>query len=320
MSKTVLVTGASGYIGGQTVLRLSELGYTVVGIDLVVPSEVINSACSQFYVKDIEDIPTMNIMRTHNIDTIIHCAGSVLVGESVSDPRKYYQNNFVKTKILIDYLISVRLVDKVRFIFSSSAAIYGEPFLNPCDELAPPWPINPYGESKLMVEMAAKSYQQAYGLDFIGFRYFNAAGADSQGRHGQAPKASHIIARVLESIRDQQQFTLHGADYATKDGTCIRDYVHVEDIAAAHIRALDRTAVPSGIYNLSNGTGYSNYTVINEAIAVTGQKINLVVGDRRLGDPEELIADGKLFTQVSGWAPKYNLNSMIQHAWTWYNK
>ena len=317
MSK-VLVTGVSGYIGGQTALALSEQGHTVYGVDVQEPSAAIASTLTDFVRGDFIEERSLSMIGSVEPDVIIHCAGTSLVGPSIQNPEAYYHNNFVKTLVLLNLLINTG--SRARFIFSSSAAVYGDPVMTPCQEEDPPMPISPYGESKLMTEMMLKSYSQAYGLDFVAFRYFNACGADSQGRHGQAPGATHIIARVLESIRDQQQFTLYGADYATKDGTCIRDYIHVEDIAAAHTRALDITSVPSGIYNLSNGNGYSNYDVINEAIAVTRQKINLVVGDKRPGDPEELIADGKLFTQVSGWVPKYNLNGMIQHAWTWYNK
>jgi UDP-glucose 4-epimerase len=178
-------------------------------------------------------------------DAIIHCAGTSLVGPSVMNPEEYYNNNFVKTKTLLDFLIANHQKN-VRVIFSSSAATYGEPIMTPCQEEDPAIPISPYGESKLMVELMMKSYATAYGLDFVAFRYFNACGADSQGRHGQAPGATHIIARVLESIRDGKTFTLYGDSYPTPDGTCIRDYIHVEDLADAHIMAMN-PAVPVGI-------------------------------------------------------------------------
>jgi UDP-glucose 4-epimerase len=241
-----------------------------------------------------------------------------LVGPSVANPREYYDNNFVKTKILLDYLVTNHY-KKIRFIFSSSAATYGNPVMTPVQEVDPTEPISPYGQSKLMIDWMLQSYQHAYKLDFVSFRYFNACGADSQGRHGQAPGATHIIARVLESMRDQQSFTLNGTNYETNDGTCVRDYIHVEDLANAHILAMDRS-IPSDIYNLGTAEGTSNAVVIDTARDITRQRIEVVVGPQREGDPAILTADASKFVNVSGWQPHFVLRDIIRHAWAWYNR
>jgi UDP-glucose 4-epimerase len=217
----------------------------------------------------------------------------------------------------LDFLINNHQKN-VRVIFSSSAATYGEPIMTPCQEEDPAIPISPYGESKLMVEFMMKSYTTAYGLDFVAFRYFNACGADSQGRHGQAPGATHIIARVLESIRDGKTFTLYGDNYSTPDGTCIRDYIHVEDLAKAHVMAMD-PAVPVGIFNLGTNQGFSNRDVIDMAEKITGQRVDLAVGPIRAGDPAVLTASADRFNSL-GWAPEFSLEHMVQHAWTWYTR
>jgi len=208
---------------------------------------------------------------------------------------------------------------QVRVIFSSSAATYGNPIMTPVQEVDPTEPISPYGESKLMIDWMLKSYQQAYGLDFVSFRYFNACGADSQARHGQPNGATHIIARVLESMRDNQPFTLYGTDYPTDDGTCVRDYIHVEDLADAHIQAVDKST-PSGIYNLGTAEGFSNAQIIDTARNITGQRIEVVVGGKRAGDPAVLTADSNKFQSVCDWRPRFGLNDIIQHVWAWYNK
>ncbi len=208
---------------------------------------------------------------------------------------------------------------RTRLIFSSSAAVYGEPIMNPCHEVDPKEPVSPYGESKLMIEQILESYHRAYGLDYVAFRYFNACGADSQGRHGQEPGATHIIARVLESIRDGQEFVLNGIDYPTPDGTCVRDYVHVEDIARAHVLALDRRVEP-GVYNLGTSQGISNREIIDTAQQVTGSAVVIRVGDRRPGDPPMLTAGADKFNRYTTEWRKYNLDDIIGHAWAWYKQ
>jgi UDP-glucose 4-epimerase len=235
----------------------------------------------------------------------------------MANPEEYYNNNYVKTKRLLDYLIQNKL--NSRFIFSSSAAAYGNPVMTPVQEVDPTEPISPYGQSKLMTDWMLRSYQQAYGLDFVSFRYFNACGADSQGRHGQAPGATHIVARILESVRNGQDFVMYGTDYPTEDGTCIRDYIHVEDLATAHIAAID-PAVKSDIYNLGTNQGYSNLQVLQAAMIALKQDIAYMHGPKRAGDPAQLVADATKFMTASAWRPKFCLTDIIQHVWAWYNK
>ena len=309
----VVVTGAAGYIGGQIALQLSDAGHNVIGIDRSpLPKHLQGSM--QFVQADIDsDQALMSILKARPT-AVIHCAGTSLVGPSVKHPSDYYGNNFVKTKRLADFVIQA--LPQTRLIFSSSAAVYGEPVLTPCHEIDPAQPISPYGQSKLMTEWLLESYRKAYGLDYVAFRYFNACGADPQGRHGQAPGATHIIARVLESIRDNQEFTLYGNNYPTADGTCVRDYVHVADIANAHILALSGV-VPSGVYNLGSNTGTSNHEIIVAAERITGQQLNVTVGPQREGDPAMLTASADQFNSLTTWR-QYTLDDMIQHAWTWY--
>ena len=314
----VVVTGAAGYIGGETLLKLIDAGHDVLAIDRVMPPGHLIPVPCQWHTGDFAAELGLDTIKRFCPDAIIHCAGTSLVGPSMSNPQEYYDNNFIKTKILLDYLIKNH--DKqVRVIFSSSAATYGNPIMTPVQEVDPTEPISPYGESKLMVDWMLKSYQQAYGLDFVSFRYFNACGADSQARHGQAPGATHIIARVLESVRDGQNFTLYGIDYPTDDGTCIRDYIHVEDLAEAHIAAIDKN-IPSDIYNLGTSAGHSNLEVIQMAADVTKIAVTHVNGPKREGDPAVLTADAGKFIKTSGWQPKFDLKDMIRHAWAWYTK
>ena len=314
----VVVTGAAGYIGGETLLKLIDAGYDVLAIDRVMPPGNLIPVPCQWHTGDFSGELGLDAIKRFCPDAIVHCAGTSLVGPSMTHPAEYYDNNFVKTKILLDYLVKNH--DKqVRFIFSSSAATYGNPVITPVHEVDPTEPISPYGQSKLMIDWMLESYKQAYGLDFVSFRYFNACGADSQARHGQAPGATHIIARVLESMRDRKTFTLNGTNYETIDGTCVRDYVHVEDLALAHITAIDKT-VPCDIYNLGTAEGTSNAQIIDTARTITGQPIEVVVGPIRPGDPATLTADPAKFQTVSSWRPKFNLDDMISHAWAWYNR
>jgi UDP-glucose 4-epimerase len=267
---------------------------------------------------DFDSFESQSWLRVNQPDAIIHCAGTSLVGPSIMNPEEYYNNNFVKTKKLLDFLREIGWTG--RFIFSSSAATYGNPVITPCCEVDPTEPISPYGESKLMIEWLLKSYQRAYGLDYVAFRYFNACGADPQARHGQAPGATHIIARILENYKAGQDFVCNGCDYDTPDGTCIRDYVHVADIAQAHIMALNKLLVVSDVYNLGTTSGASNLEVIGTANVVIDDELLWNYGPRREGDPALLTADASKFTTHAGWQPKYNLTDVIQHAWAWYNR
>jgi UDP-glucose 4-epimerase len=314
----VVVTGAAGFIGGETLIKLVDAGHDVLAIDRMMPPGNLIAVPCQWHTGDFASELGIDAIKLFCPDAIVHCAGTSLVGPSLESPAEYYNNNFIKTKILLDYLVKNH--DKqVRFIFSSSAATYGNPIMTPVQEVDPTEPISPYGESKLMVDWMQKRYAHAYVLDYVIFRYFNACGADSQARHGQAPGATHIIARVLESIKSGTNFTLYGTDYPTEDGTCVRDYIHVEDLAEAHILATSKT-IPSDIYNLGTNTGTSNLEIISTAANVTKIPVTHKNGPQREGDPAVLTADAGKFMAVSAWQPKFDLNDMIAHAWTWYTR
>lgn len=317
MSKRVIVTGSSGYIGGQTAIHLKDQGYSVIGIDTRVPPQHLKPYLDRSYQEDFSSKFIRGVINDAKPKAIIHCAGTSLVGPSMRDPAKYYHNNFVKTKTLLDNLRQDNI--KTRLIFSSSAAVYGEPVMTPCSEEDPPLPISPYGESKFMVEQMLQSYHRAYGLDYVALRYFNACGADPQCRHGQESSATHIIARVLESLRDGRKFTLNGDGYPTPDGTCVRDYVHVMDIARAHELAIN-PEVDAGIYNLGTNTGASNRDIIEVAQQITKKLLELEIGSIREGDPAILTASSDRFHNASGWQPQYSLHDIVQHAWNWYRR
>ena len=317
--KTVVITGAGGYIGGQTAILFHDQGWRVIGIDRNHPPKHLAQSTyfSKFYIGPFDSKDALDLIKTNNPDAIVHCAGTSLVGPSKQNPRPYYQNNFVATKTLVEYLIDNNI--KSRLVFSSSASIYGEPVLPPCREEDPPLPLSPYGESKLMTEMMLESYSTAYDLDVTIFRYFNVCGADSQCRHGQAPAATHIIARVLEALRDGNSITINGKDYSTPDGTCVRDYVHVEDIANAHLIAAENYC--NSTFNLGSKIGHSNLQILNAALAVANKPDYPVSwGNSRTGDPAVLVGSSEKFTTLTGWEPKHNLTSIIETAWNWYNK
>ena len=315
----VLVTGAAGYIGGQTSLQLADQGHEVYGVDRrILPNNLERlNFFTEFFLGDFADTQVLNWVARQNFDAIIHCAGTSLVGPSIKNPEEYYDNNFVKTKKLCDFLLAFE--HRPRLIFSSSAATYGNPIISPCQEVDPAEPISPYGESKLMIEWLLKAYSRAYDFDYVAFRYFNACGADSQARHGQEPGATHIIPRIIENAKIGKHFVCNGNDYETDDGTCVRDYLHVSDIANAHILALNKLLVTPGIYNLGTSTGASNLEVVNAIKAVTHLPIQIDFGPRREGDPAILTADPSKFEKLANWKPKYSLHDIVQHAWNWYN-
>jgi UDP-glucose 4-epimerase len=311
----VVVTGAAGYIGGQITLQLRDAGHSVTGVDRrPLPQHL--QGTMNFLQADFDSDEVYRRLLEVRPEAIVHCAGTSLVGPSIKHPSDYYHNNVVKTLNLLNIVLNA--MPRTRIIFSSSAAVYGEPIMTPCHEVDPLQPISPYGQSKMMVEQILESYHQAYGLDYVAFRYFNACGADSKGRHGQESGATHIIARVLESIRDTKDFVLNGIDYPTPDGTCVRDYVHVEDIARAHVMALD-PKVTSGVYNLGSNTGTSNREIIDAAQQVTGNAAIIQLGQPRRGDPPMLTASAVKFGMVAGTWRQHNLEDMIRHAWAWYN-
>jgi UDP-glucose 4-epimerase len=312
----VIVTGVGGYIGGQIALRLKDAGYTVYGIDRREPPKHLLGVCDGFLYQDFASDVALSWIIQKQPKAIIHCAGTSLVGPSVKDPSEYYNNNVVKTLRLLD--IVKNSLPKCKFIFSSSAATYGEPVMNPIHEVDPKEPVSPYGESKLMIDMMLESYHRAYGLDYVSFRYFNACGADPQGRHGQEPGATHLIAKLLEATRDDGQFSIYGDDYPTDDGTCVRDYVHVDDVAQAHVLAL-YMRVPPGVYNLGSNQGTSVKQVMDRARTIVGKMPDIGVEARREGDPPVLVASADKYDAI-GWRKNYTLDDMIQHSWNWYTR
>ena len=311
----VIVTGSAGYIGGQTALLLKDAGHEVYGIDRRQPPSHLQGVCDKFLFQDFASDVALSWIISKQPDAIIHCAGTSLVGPSMQDPSEYYNNNVAKTLKLLD--VVRRSLPRCRFVFSSSAATYGEPMISACYESDSCVPLSPYGESKLMIDMMLESYHRAYGLNYVSFRYFNACGADPKGRHGQEPGATHLIARFLEATRDDGNFKIYGMDYPTNDGTCVRDYVHVDDIARAHALAIYHK-IPAGVYNLGSNQGTSVKEIMDRARQLVGKMPYISDGPRREGDPATLTANPSKFDMVAGAWRHHSLDDMIQHAWNWY--
>lgn len=316
----ILVVGGAGYIGSHMVKMLLDAGQSVVTLDNLANGHRDAVLGGEFVLGDLDDTALLDgLFRSHNFDAVMHFASFIQVGESVKDPAKYYRNNVVCTLNLLDAMVThgVR-----KFIFSSTAAIFGEPCYTPIDEAHPREPINPYGRSKLMVEQVLADYDLAYGLKSVCLRYFNAAGADPDGRLGERhDPETHLIPLVLQAAAGQREsISVYGDNYATPDGSCIRDYIHVADLCEAHFLALEYlfNRNRSAAYNLGNGRGFSVHEVIDSARRVTGKTIHVVRESRRDGDPAVLVADSSLAREVLGWTPKHSdLDAIVGHAWRW---
>ena len=319
----LLVLGGAGYIGSHTAVELLDRGHEVViadnlitGYKQAVPKEAV------FYQGDIRDYNFLNnLFKKEKIDAVIHFAAFSLVGESVTNPLKYYENNLYGTKVLLQAMIDNN-VDKI--VFSSTAATYGEPENIPILESDRTCPTNPYGETKLAMEKMMKWSANAYQLRYVSLRYFNACGAHKSGKLGEAHNPeSHLIPLVLQVPNGKREgVSIYGTDYDTPDGTCIRDYIHVTDLAKAHILAVEylMKGGESNVFNLGNGVGYSVREVIETARKVTGHPIPAVEIPRRAGDPARLVASGEKAKTVLGWEPKItSLEDIIRSAWVWHS-
>lgn len=315
----VLVIGGAGYIGSHMVKLLGQLGCSVITLDDLSSGHRDAVLCGDFMQGNFGDRAVLDTVLTRGFDAVMHFASFIQVGESVQHPDKYYRNNVTYTLGLLD---AMRAHGANKFIFSSTAATFGEPQYIPIDEQHSQQPINPYGRTKLMVEQALADYDRAYGLKSVCLRYFNAAGADPEGQLGERhDPETHLIPLVLQAASGRRpSISVFGRDYDTPDGTCIRDYVHIQDLCSAHWLALQSlmNGADSQAYNLGNGNGFSVQEVIDTAEQVTSRKISIVNGPRRDGDPARLVADSRLAREKLGWQPQYaDLATIIEHAWKW---
>jgi len=322
----ILVTGGAGYIGSHAVLALKRAGYGVVVIDNLVYGhrEFVEEVLKvELVIGDISDRDLLDhLFKTHNIAAVIHFAAYAYVGESVIDPGKYYSNNVTGTLTLLKAMVAASVK---KIVFSSTCATYGVPTVVPIFEDHPQQPINPYGRSKLTVEKILFDFDLAYDLKSVCFRYFNAAGADPTGLLGEdhTPETHLIPLVLLTALGKRESISIAGTDYPTADGTCVRDYIHVTDLAQAHILGLEYLLKGdnSEIFNLGNGNGFSVKQVIETARKVTGKPIKVVESERRPGDPPTLVGSGEKARKVLGWQPQYPyLQDMISHAWNWHQK
>ena len=323
---TILVTGGAGYIGSHTVLALKQAGYEVLILDnlvyghrdlveQVLKVELIEGDTSD---RDLLD----NLFKSRDIAAVMHFSAYAYVGESVSNPAKYYRNNVIGTITLLEEMLAASVK---KFVFSSTCATYGVPEVVPIPEDHPQNPINPYGATKLMVERILSDFNEAYDFKSVRFRYFNAAGADPSGKLGEDHNPeTHLIPLVLQTaLGKRESISIFGTDYPTQDGTCIRDYIHVSDLADAHVLGLEYLLKggDSSFFNLGNGSGFSVKEVIEAAKLVTGKDIKAVECDRRPGDPPALIGSAEKARQILGWQPQYtNLKDIMTHAWEWHQK
>lgn len=325
----ILVLGGAGYIGSHMAKTLMRAGHDVVVLDNLSTGFRRLARYGEFVPGDLADKQVLeSIFQRHRIDAVMHFAAASLVGESVADPGKYYRNNVAATLTLLDTMCRFGVT---KLVFSSTAAVYGEPMSVPIDEAHSKRPINPYGASKWMVEQILQDYASAYGLSSIRLRYFNAAGADPEGELGEChDPESHLIPLVLQAASGRRD-SIHvfGTDYPTADGTCVRDYIHVSDLCAAHLRSLEllhtqgvtQSQAQSLAFNLGIGHGFSVQQVITAAqqvVAVDGYTIKVDHSERRAGDPAVLVANANYAEQMLGWKAQYtNLTDIIAHAWEW---
>ncbi|MDR2743701.1 MAG: UDP-glucose 4-epimerase GalE [Desulfovibrio sp.] len=321
--KTILVAGGAGYIGSHLNRAAHERGYNTVVYDNLVCGHKSAVQWGDFVLGDLADADLLRLTFRHfRPDAVMHFAAYACVGESVADPEKYYLNNVTAT---LNLLRAMREADCRTFIFSSTCATYGVPRQIPIVEEHPQAPVNPYGRSKLMVETALADYAAAYGLRHVNLRYFNAAGADVLARIGEDHNPeTHLIPLALDAAAGRRPHVgIFGTDYDTPDGTCVRDYIHVDDLARAHLLALEYLfdGGESGSFNLGNGHGYSVKQVIDCARAVTGREIAVIEEPRRAGDPPALVGGAELAARVLGWRPDLpSLEDIIGTAWAWHKK
>lgn len=321
---SILVCGGAGYIGSHTVRQLVAKGEEVVIVDnLQTGHRSALNPKAKFYEGDIRDYDLLYKIFTENkIEVVIHFAANSLVGESMKKPLLYFNNNVYGMQVLLESMVK-HGTDKI--VFSSTAATYGEPERIPITEDDRTFPTNPYGETKLTMEKMMKWVSPANGVRYVSLRYFNAAGAADDGSTGEDHKCeTHLIPLVLRvPLGQRESITVFGEDYDTPDGTCLRDYIHVIDLADAHILALEylRKGGESNIFNLGNGKGFSVKEIIETAKKVTGRDIKVEIGQRREGDPAQLIASGEKARKILGWQPRYtNIETIVQTAWNWHSK
>ena len=319
----VLVTGGAGYVGAHTCKALAKAGYKPVVYDNLSTGHESFVRWGVLVEGDIRDYEKLrDAIRSHNVSAVLHFAACAYVGELVINPQKYYDNNVAGTLSLLRAMLETNVPS---LVFSSSCAIYGEPQQIPIAEMAPKQPANPYGASKLMIERVLSDYSRAYGLQSIALRYFNAAGADPDGEVGELrDPETHLIPRAMMSIQGYlSDFAVFGGDYPTPDGTAIRDYIHVADLAGAHVAALRRLqeGKSGGAYNLGTGRGYSVREILDAIAAETGETLSTPTGLRREGDPAELVADASLARSELGWSAELSdLKTIVRTAWTWHRR
>ena len=322
----ILVTGGAGYIGSHTVLALKQAGYQVVILDNLVygHQDLVEKVLQvELIVGDTGDRPLLdNLFKSRNFAAVMHFSAYAYVGESVTDPAKYYRNNLVGTLTLLEAMLAASVQ---KFVFSSTCATYGVPQVIPIPENHPQHPINPYGASKLMVERILADFDLAYHLKSVRFRYFNAAGAHPQGLLGEDHQPeTHLIPLVLlTALGKRKSIAIFGTDYPTPDGTCIRDYIHVNDLADAHVLGLEYLLNHgnSEVFKVGNGNGFSVREVIAAAQEVTGLTIPVEECDRRPGDPPSLIGSGEKARKILNWKPQYpDIKDIVTHAWQWHQQ
>ncbi len=317
--KNILVTGGAGYIGSHTVRMLAARGYNPVVLDNLSKGHRESVSAYPFEQGSVQDKARVGeILRKYHIEAVMHFAAHIEVGESVQHPAKYYANNTAGTLCLLETLVENKVP---YFVFSSTAAIFGEPVKEKIDENHPKNPINPYGQSKLMVEKILADFDTAYGLKSTALRYFNASGCDDSGEIGSSYEPeTHLIPLILQTAAGKRKsIKVFGTDYPTPDGTCIRDYVHVNDLARAHILALEKMEKEnvSERFNLGSGSGHSVAELIAKAKEITGIDFPVEYAPRRAGDPAVLVADSTKAQRVLNWKPQYDLTRIIQTAWNW---